>query len=414
MRARETSNFGSICPRRCRLKRIATVNELPQVPALEVRQAGPPSSDTENSAKRVVIEVTWSLVAGGAEMYALSLASNLDHNRYRVILCALDQGGALEPEIRRSGISYFIMNRPPGIHLGLMWRLFRMFRATGVEVVHTHHFNQLFYSAIGAKLAGARLIHTEHSVEFCSRWDLRLALRILTTFCDRVVAVGSHGERILRERVGIPSRKLQVIPGGVKLSNSGELKEEARRSLGLNQDARVATIVARLYPEKNHQMLLAAFDTVRRHVPGAQLLIVGEGVEASAIAEEIARLRLTDQVHMLGVRRDINRILAASDVFLLSSHREALPIAVLEAMAAALPIIATAVGDLPSILKDGVTGRLIAPGDAQGFASATIEVLNDPARAHRMGAQARRAVARFGLPTMVEKYEAVYMGIAPG
>ena len=347
-------------------------------------------------------------------MYALNLASNLDHNRYRVILCALDQGGALEPEIRHSGISYLVMNRRPGIQLGLMWRLFRLFRATGVDVVHTHHFNQLFYAAIGAKLAGARLIHTEHSVEFCSRWDLRLALRLLAAFCNQVVAVGSHGEHILRQRVGIPSRKLQVIPGGVKLSNSSELKDEARRSLGLTQDARVATIVARLYPEKNHQMLLAAFDTVRRQVPGAQLLIVGEGVEAIAIAEKISRLGLTDQVHMLGVRRDINRILAASDVFLLSSHREALPIAILEAMAAALPIIATAVGDLPSVLKDGITGRLTAPGDAQAFASATIEVLNDPARAHRMGQQARRAVARFGLPTMVEKYEALYVESARG
>jgi glycosyltransferase involved in cell wall biosynthesis len=377
---------------------------------LDVRQSGPTASDTGNSHKRVVMQITWSLVAGGAEMYALSLASNLDRNRYHVILCALDQGGALEPEVCRSGIPYFVMHRRPGIQLGLMWKLFLLFRKTGVEVVHTHHFNQLFYSAIGARLAGARLIHTEHSVEFCSRWDLRLALRLLCGLCDKVVAVGSHGERTLRQRVGIPLRKLRVIPGGVKLSNSGELKHEARRSLGLSQDARVATIVARLYPEKNHRMLLAAFDVVRRHVPGARLLIVGEGVEEAAISAEISRLGLTDLVHMLGVRRDISRILAASDVFLLSSHREGFPIAVLEAMAAELPVIATAVGDLPSILEDGVTGRLIGPGDTQAFACAIIDVLSDPGGARRMGRQARRSVAAFGLAKMVENYEALYAG----
>src|ERR1035438_3724142 len=113
-------------------------------PLLEVRQSAGTPSDAENSDKRVVMQVTWSLVAGGAEIYALKLASNLDPKRYRVTLCALDQGGALEPEIRRSGIPYLIMNRRPGIQLGLMWQLFRLFRATGVEVVHTHHFNQLF------------------------------------------------------------------------------------------------------------------------------------------------------------------------------------------------------------------------------------------------------------------------------
>lgn len=377
---------------------------------LNVGQSGSAFSDAGNSDKRVVMQITWSLVAGGAEMYALSLASNLDRNRYRVILCALDQGGALEPEVCRSGIPYFVMHRRPGIQLGLMWKLFLLFRRTGVEVVHTHHFNQLFYSAVGARLAGARLIHTEHSVEFCSRWDLRLALRLLCGLCDKVVTVGSHGERTLRQRVGIPSRKLRVIPGGVKLSNSSEPRDEARRSLGISQDARVATIVARLYPEKNHRMLLAAFDAVRRHVPGARLLIVGEGVEEAAISAEISRLGLTDLVHMLGVRRDIDRILAASDVFLLSSHREGFPIAVLEAMAAELPVIATAVGDLPSILEDGVTGRLIGPGDTQAFASAIIDVLNDPKAARQMGRQGRRSVAAFGVAKMVEKYEALYAG----
>jgi glycosyltransferase involved in cell wall biosynthesis len=371
------------------------------------------SSAVRNNEKHVVMQITWSLVAGGSEMYALSLASNLDPSRYHVILCALDQGGALEPEVRRSGIPYFVMHRRPGIQLALMWKLFLLFRKAGVEVVHTHHFNQLFYSAIAARLAGARLIHTEHSVEFCCRWDLRLALRLLCGLCDNVVAVGSHGEHILRKRVKIPSCKLRIIPAGVKFSSSTEPKCEARRFLGLSQDARVATIVARLYPEKNHRMLLAAFDAVRSCVPGARLLIVGEGVEDTAISAEISRRGLSSQVHMLGVRRDISRILAASDVFLLSSHREGFPIAVLEAMAAELPVIATAVGDLPSIVEDGVTGRLIAPGDAQAFACAIIDVFNDPEGARLMGRQGRRSVAAFGLEKMIENYEALYAGNVP-
>ena len=144
-------------------------------------------------------------------------------------------------------------------------------------------------------------------------------------------------------------------------------------------------------------------------------MIVGEGVEDAAITAEISRRGLTPLVQMLGVRRDISRILAASDVFLLSSHREGFPIAVLEAMAAALPVIATAVGDLPSIVEDGVTGRLIAPGDTQAFACAIIDVLNDPKGARLMGRQGRRSVAAFGLEKMIENYEALYAGnVHPG
>ncbi|HLG14443.1 MAG TPA: glycosyltransferase [Blastocatellia bacterium] len=361
------------------------------------------------TSPRTVVQVTWSLVAGGSEMYALSIAANLDPAAYRSVLCAVDKGGALEPEIDRRGIPRFIMNRRYGIDWGLIWRLYRLFRRVRADIVHTHHFNQLFYSAVGARLAGARLIHTEHSIEYLKRRRLRIALRLLSLLCYRVIAIGEDGARVLREQVGIPSRKLEIIRAGIDTSAFTESKLEARRKLGLGENDRVAVIVARLFPEKNHRLLLAAFADVATRVDRARLLIAGDGTEEEAIRNEITRLGLGESARMLGVRRDVATILAASDVFVLSSDREGLPIAVLEAMAAARPVVASAVGDLPRVIEDGVTGRLFAAGDQAALAKALAEVLSDPEGASRMGLAAREMVAaNYGLGAMIEKLEAVY------
>ena len=358
---------------------------------------------------RTVVQVTWSLVAGGAETYALTIASQLDARRYRAILCAVDQGGALEDEIERLGIPYLILHRRPGLQLSLIWRLYRLFRRWKVDVVQTHHFNQLFYSALGAKLAGARLIHTEHSVEVYKRRSLRTALRFLARLCDQVIAISNDGERVLREQVGIPARQLTVIRAGVELNGFIGSKSEARRALGLEDTDRIVTIIARLFPEKNHRLLLAAFAEVIRHVERARLLIVGEGIERDAILAEIDRLGLGEHVRMLGVRRDVARILTASDVFALSSDREGLPIAVLEAMAVAKPVVATSVGDLPLIVHDGVTGRLVPPQDPAALAAALADLLNDQARAAVMGTNAQQLVAqRYTLRAMIDQYTALY------
>jgi glycosyltransferase involved in cell wall biosynthesis len=357
-----------------------------------------------------VMHVTWSLVAGGSEMYAFTIASNLDPALYSSAICAVDQGGALEAEVKREGIPYFVMNRRQGIELGLMWRLFKLFRKARARVIHTHHFNQLFYSALAAKLLGARVIHTEHSVECFKRKRLRVALRVLSVFCHRVIAIGDDGARVLLEDVGIPKSKLEIIRAGVDASAFCESRKEARAALGLDNSARVVAIVARLFPEKNHIMLLRAFAEVSAKVEGARLLIVGEGSEREAILKEIERLGLEDCVEVMGVRRDVARILAASDAFALSSDREGLPIAVLEAMAAARPVVATSVGDLPSVVRDGETGRVVPPRDPSAFAEALIDVLADGERAEEMGARGRRLVQDFGLRAMIDRYESLYSG----
>jgi glycosyltransferase involved in cell wall biosynthesis len=355
------------------------------------------------------MQVTWSLVAGGSERYAFTLASHLDEARFCSALCALDQGGALESLVRERGIPFCVMHRRPGIQLALMGRLYRLFRRTGVAVVHTHHFNQLFYSALGARLAGARVIHTEHSVECFERRRLRLALRCLALCCDAVVAIGGEVRDVLEYRVGIPARKLRVIPAGVDVSMFQEPRVPAREALGLCPSDRVAVIVARLSSEKNHRLLLAAFADVVRRIEGARLLIVGDGSERDAIRREIARRGLDGSIRMLGVRHDVARILAAADLGVLSSDREGLPIAVLETMAAARPVVVTAVGDLPSVVRDGEAGRVVPPRDPAALAAALAELLADPARAAEMGARGRALVAeRYSLRAMIAQHEALY------
>jgi glycosyltransferase involved in cell wall biosynthesis len=373
-------------------------------------------STSHDPGKRRVMQITWSLVAGGSEVYAWNIASNMDAHKYSCGLCALDQGGALEEEIKAQGIPYFVMNRRPGIDLRLVWRLYRLFRKTRIQVIQTHHFNQLFYSFIGAKLVGARIIHTEHDTASYSRPRLRLALRLMSFFCHRVVAISDEVGAMLRDEIGISAGKIEIVRAGINLAvfnaDDQNARAEARRVLRLDEKDQVVVIVARLFPEKNHLLLLGAFADVARSLSRARLLIVGEGVERKAIEEEIVRLGLGERVRVLGVRRDVPGILAASDVFVLASDREGLPIAALEAMAAGKPVVATAVGDLASIIQDGVTGYLVPRGDADALAAALTRVL-DKQTTSDMGTNARRVASHYGLPSMLNRYEILYSNGSP-
>jgi glycosyltransferase involved in cell wall biosynthesis len=355
------------------------------------------------------MHVTWSLVAGGAEVYALNILRNLDPLVFRREICAIDQGGALEPEFRQFDIPYHIMHRRPGIEWSLMWRLYRLFREQRVDVVHTHHFNQIFYSAVAARLAGCRLIHTEHSVEVFDHWRRRAAYRMLTLLCDQVLAVGDDVNDFLRSKVGVSAKKLRTLFAGVEIPPSLVPRSGARRRLQLPPHAPIILIVARLYPEKNHGLLLSAFRSVLNEIPDAQLLMAGSGIQEAFIRNEISRLGIDNGVQLLGVRRDIPDLLAAADVVALTSDREGLPLIVLEAMAAGRPVVATHVGELPAVISDRMNGRLVPSGDVSALSKALVETLCDRRAATEMGSRGREMVTeRFNLTSMISAHQAIY------
>ncbi len=362
-------------------------------------------------ARVSVMHLTWSLVAGGSEMFAWTLAWHLHAQRFSSIMCALDQGGALQEEITRRGVACYVMNRRGGLDWRLPLRLYRLIIKHRVRVIHTHHFNQLFYSALPAVLAGVRIIHTEHDVSQLDRRRIRMALRCLSVVCHRMTAVGVDVAKALRCRVGVSPRKLRIVRAGVDVLDYNVPRDVARRELGLACDLPVALIVARLSGEKNHHLLLEAVRRARINVPNIKLLIAGDGPLRQELAGEIAKSDLEQNVWLMGVRRDVPRLLAACDLFVLCSQREGLPIAVLEAMAAARPVLATAVGDLPRVVLEGQTGKLVASGDGAALAGAMEQMLTQPEHSAKMGLAGRGLVEKeFSLSAMVRRHEAMYLG----
>jgi glycosyltransferase involved in cell wall biosynthesis len=181
--------------------------------------------------------------------------------------------------------------------------------------------------------------------------------------------------------------------------------------LGLDAEDKVVVIVARLYPEKNHRLLLDAFARAVAEVPRAKLLVVGEGIEQESIERRIEELGIGQQVKLLGVRRDIPTILATADVFVLCSDREGLPIAVLEAMASSLPVIATKVGDLPLVVRDKQTGILVEPSNVRELARSLMKLLSNREYSTSLGAAGRALVQReYSLEQMVRQHELLYGG----
>lgn len=361
-----------------------------------------------NMNRRVsVVQVVYSLGIGGSEILGRDIAIRLKNKGYSSSVCALEHGGPLERDLRSNGIRYHIVDKRPGRGLSAMWRLYGLFREIAPDIVHTHHLYELVHSFPGARLAGAKIVHTEHEYFSLSNPKAKLLLKGLSTFCERVTTVGENVTEFLNNEVGIPRRKLMTIPNGIDRKRFNPEIVPGKRFFP--EDAQTIGIIARLEKAKDHCTLLHAFQKVLGECPNARLLIVGEGSEKVALQGECTRLGLQKEVGFIGLQRDIPQILAAIDIFVLSSIEEGLPISILEAMAMRKPVVATAVGNIPEVIKHNQTGLLVAPKDKDGMASAILKLLRDREFGFSMGANACRLIReRYDLDETFARYAALY------
>lgn len=352
--------------------------------------------------------VTTSLPVGGAEVLLRELVRRLDRARFQPEICCLKDRGALG-EALVGEVPLFeglIRHRTDVMVLG---RLVRLFRERDIQAVVTVGAgDKMFWGRIAAFWAGVpAIVSALHSTGWPD--DITWPNRILTPLTDAFVAVADGQSRHLASAVGLPPARIRVIRNGIDVDRfQPRCGAAARRRLGLPPDAPVVGIVAALRPEKNHEGFLRMADRVRQAVPGTRFLIVGDGPRRAALARLCAELRLDNDVRFVGESDDVPSLLAAMNVVTLTSLSEASPVSVLEAMAAARPVVAYAVGSVGESVADGLSGYLIPPGDDGAFVTCVASLLRRPDTASRLGQEGhRRAVESHDVRQMVHGYEAL-------
>jgi glycosyltransferase involved in cell wall biosynthesis len=336
------------------------------------------------------------------------------------VLC-LDAVGALGERLLCEGIPVVVLGRRPGRDWRLAWRMAREFRARHVEVVHAHQYTPFFYAALARLLSGrpVKVILTEHGRHYPDVVSpLRRAVNrlVLDHLANAVNACCGFSARALARVEGFSGRRIEVIANGIELGRYGAARDRTalRASLGLDPARRYVATVARFHPVKDHATLLRGFRQVAASRPDVDLLLVGDGPLRGDLEELTRSLGIEGRARFLGVRADVPALLGAVDLFALTSVSEAASITVLEALASRLPVVVTAVGGNPEMVRHGVEGLLVPRGDSAAVASAVLRLLDDPATAAALGAAGRARVERhYRLSQTVDHYWSLYQRLCP-
>lgn len=391
------------------------MNALPSPPVASL-PAGSGPAGTRPIRTGFVLHM---MQVAGAEVLVAETIRRLAGRIDPVVFC-LDAVGPLGERLRGEGVEVLSLGRRPGRDWRVAWRLAHAARERGVEVLHAHQYSPFFYAALAKVIArGAfRLILTEHGrhypdvVGWKRRWGNRL---LLARLADEVNACCGFSADALAALDGFPSGRVAVIENGIDPGRYSNAVDRAglRRRLGLAPERRYLVCVARFHPVKDHATLVRAFAAVVAARPDADLLLAGDGELRGDLERQVRGLGLQGRMKFLGVRDDVPDLLRAADVFALTSVSEAASLTVLEAMAAGLPVVVTAVGGNPEMVRDGQEGLLVPRGDAEATAAALLRVLGEPDLAARLGATGRATVeARYRLDRTVEAYWRLYRRLA--
>ncbi|GAA1744426.1 glycosyltransferase [Aeromicrobium alkaliterrae] len=355
----------------------------------------------------------WTVVPvmgiGGAEVVAATLVQAERARGHEVLLASA--GGFRADRLVADGVSHLevpLASRRPLDLLRAVRTLRAQRRAARPDVVHAHNVK----AAVVARLAVGRrvpLVVTVHGVPDGS-WST--AGRLLTRVADAVVAVSPHvAEQLVAH--GVPAARVRVVENAV-LPLTRPDRADARRSLGVPDDAPVVLCLARLVDQKRHDLLVAAWPDVHRGVePAPVLLVAGDGPTRAAVQAAAERDCPSGSVQFLGSRDDADVLLAAADLLVLPTDWEGLPISLLEAMGAGVPVVVSRVGGVVETLGSAV--RLVEPGAVAPLGAALTELLADPAARHDLAARASALVAdRFHPDRMVAGHEAVQHDLVTG
>lgn len=352
-----------------------------------------------------------AFMVGGAEEMVLNLVRHLPA-RFEPTICCIHEAGPIGEEIRRTGTPVTVLGLNPGLRRP--WDVAgirRYLRETRPQIVHTFLLTASLYGRLAAVLARVPIvIGTEVNIYERKRRHHAWAERLLMRGTDRVVVSAESVRDFYIRQVHADPAKVDVIYNAVDFTQAQSTRSRAdiRRECGVPAGAFVGGIIARLTEQKGHRFLFDAMAATPALVE-MHLMVVGGGELQTALARQVDDLGLTGRVHFLGPRRDLGDLLAAMDVFVMPSLWEGLPLSLVLAMGAGLPVVATSVAGIPEVVDSGRTGLLVPPGDRAALGSALATLITDAAVRGRLGRDARASVLpRFNIDGYVQSIAALY------
>ena len=369
-----------------------------------------PFSSARAPGRIHVLEVIGNAIVGGMETYVERLVQNLPPERFAVTaLCPFES--PFTRRLRALDIEVLVTPMPDDPLWSSIQMTCAMVKAGAIDLLHAHLPNAHVLAGIAGRLTAKPVLATLHGHK----------VGVLDLEVHR--SAGTHLSVVCRQSyfhalgLGVSAGQLSCNPNGV---DTDAFRPRPRPDAGLRAERRIpasASLVGflgRLSPEKGPDVFLRAAMLAQARLPDAHFVLVGDGPLAPALRESIARFGLADRVHLAGLRHDVAGLLNELDVLVSSSHSEAMPLAVMEAMSSGLPVVATRVGGVPDMIEHGESGWLVTPNDFEDIAVRLQQILGNPEELARMGAAARRrAVEQMSLSDSVERMAALMARLAP-
>ena len=381
----------------------------------------------DNHRKKIMIVIS-NLSIGGKEKTAINLANGLDPEKHEPWLVCL---GGVQPKTEAlvgKKTKLVVLNKKPGNNISTIIQLAHLMRRERIHIVHSNNWGTMLESLIAAKWAGIhKIIHTQHGLDY-GHGENRMVRGRLRIWIKRfsckgiacIVAVSKEIRDVVIREWRAHDEQVKVILNGIEVEeveNTIEMRHQKRVSQrsenGYRETDLIIGSVGLLRAVKDYQTLIRSMKIVNTEIPYAKLVLVGDGPERDDLRKLVKELSLEGCVRFLGYRDDVEHLLQMMDIFVLNSISEGTSIAILEAMAAGLPVVATSTGGTPDIVEDRGTGLLVPPRDFSGTSAAILTLIRNPQMRKSMGARGRKRVREcFSVERMIRNYESLYEDIS--